>query len=84
MDGHYAIKSIVLIDFIDVKDIAIAGPFPDNVEVAVKSSLSSDLLAFAQDRKFGNVQRIAVQVGNPADPKGTSLVVRAQRGALAA
>jgi hypothetical protein len=27
MTGHYAIKSIELIDFIDVKDIAIAEPF---------------------------------------------------------
>jgi len=27
MAGHYAIKSIVLIDFIDVKGIAIALPF---------------------------------------------------------
>ena len=60
MDGHYAIKSIVLIDFIDVKDIAIAGPFPDNVEVAVKSSLSSDLLALPKIENSGNVQRIAV------------------------
>jgi len=32
MVGHYAIKSIALIDFIDVKDIAIVVPFGDGVQ----------------------------------------------------
>jgi hypothetical protein len=32
MVGHYAIKSIVVIDFIDVKDIAIVMPFSNGVQ----------------------------------------------------
>jgi hypothetical protein len=60
MGGNYAIKSIVLIDFIDVRDIVIAIPFRRRAKMGVNPSFSSDLLESKENQQPGEVHLIAV------------------------
>jgi hypothetical protein len=60
MGGNYAIKSIVLIDFMDVRDIAIAIPFRRRAKMAVNPSFSSDLLDSKETQQQADVHLIAV------------------------
>ena len=48
MGGNYAIKSMVLIDFIDVEDIASAVPLRSHLKISAKSRLSSNLRALSE------------------------------------
>ena len=59
MGGHYAIKSMVLIDFMDVGDIAIAIPFHRRAKMAVNLSFSSGLLEFEETQQPADVHLIA-------------------------
>ena len=49
MGGNYAIKSMVLIDFIDVEDNASAVPLRFHLKVFAKSRLSSNLRALSEE-----------------------------------
>jgi hypothetical protein len=60
MGGHYAIKSMVLIDFMDVRDIAIAIPFRRRTEMGVNPSFSSGLLESKETQQQADVHLIAV------------------------
>jgi len=49
MGGNYAIKSMVLIDFIDVEDNASAVPLRVHLEMIAKPRLSSNLRALSEE-----------------------------------
>jgi len=49
MGGNYAIKSMVLIDFIDVEDNASAVPLRSHLNLSAKSRLSSNLRALSEE-----------------------------------
>ena len=49
--GHYAIKSIVVIDFIDIGEIALAAPFQDGLETSLMSRCVNNLRDRSQAQK---------------------------------
>jgi hypothetical protein len=64
MVGHYATKSIVVIDFIDVKDLAIAVPSSQGFECYLKRAVYRFYQAVQGSANSEDVHGIAVAVGN--------------------
>lgn len=89
MAGDYAIKSIVLIDFIDVKDIAIKLPFLEPTEKNLLSLIFQWVCGITEHRaQTAKAHFVAVLEGNSAARKGwkskSSLAIWNPGAALAA
>ncbi len=67
--SDYAIKSILLIDFINVADIAIASPFPAVPKMFLKTFISIAYENRAGLRGGSGVHLVAVLEGNFAKPR---------------
>jgi hypothetical protein len=73
MVGHYAIKSIVVIDFIDLRDIAIALPSAYSLQSPIKTRCLGICERFQEFPNSEDVHGIAVTVGNFAASCGIKL-----------